>query len=499
MNLELNKVYHLNCLDLMKQMPDNSIDSIVTDPPYGLSKEPDITEVLTKWLNGEEYTHKSRGFMGREWDQFVPSPTIWKECLRILKPGGHLLAFGGTRTFDLVSIGLRLAGFERRDVLMYMFGSGFPKSRDISKEIDNKYYRITCPESVIELKKVLIDLFNKCGKSRNQIDFECGFRACNYLTLPSETKKFDPWVNILPSAEKWEIIKKVISANVGDDQILDKLNKIFSKAHRDILYIKEKTESFKYKGNNVYQTDGNLDKINLNISAPSSDLAKKFENYGTALKPSYEPILMCRKPLEKGLTIAENVVKWGTGGINIDGCRVDFENEADRKESTNKNRHNDFNSNNGIRVPTKGIYSGDNRPPVNYDSQKGRFPANLILDDSDEVKEAFSIYSETKSGKGVNEKEAYNSGTSMFFNGITTKNNQYGDSGNVSRFFYCAKADKEDRNEGVKLSNTHTTVKPLNLMRYLVRLITPPSGIVLDPFSGSGSTEKQLFWKDSPF
>jgi site-specific DNA-methyltransferase (adenine-specific) len=418
----------------MKQMPDNSIDSIVTDPPYGLSKEPDITEVLTKWINGEEYAHNGSGFMGREWDQFVPSPTIWKECFRVLKPGGHLLAFGGTRTFDLVSIGLRLAGFERRETLFWCFGSGFPKSRDISKEID---------KLLGEEREVVATTIGKGGQNLNTI------------------------------------------SRVGKNDAIDA------------------------KGSGAFGIGAKQINIEIPVTAPSSDLAKKFDGYGTALKPSYEPILLCRKPLEKGLTIAENVVKWGTGGININGCRIELQEFGEDSRLGGKGTWKTENAGWVVDGTTNRIDVGS--------SELGRFPANLILDDSDEVKEAFSIYSETKSGKGINEQEAYNSGTSMFFNGITTKNNQYGDFGNVSRFFYCAKADKEDRNEGLSgfeekmtshdgretlienpfqrnLSsinkNTHPTVKPLNLMRYLVRLITPPDGIVLDPFAGSGSTGK---------
>lgn len=130
------RLYNGDCVDKLKELPDNSVDSIVTDPPYGLSKEPDMIEVLTHWMNGESYSHNHKGFMGKEWDSFVPSPNIWKECLRVLKPGGHMVAFFGTRTYDIGTLSIRIAGFEIRDQLAWVFGTGFPKSMNISKAID---------------------------------------------------------------------------------------------------------------------------------------------------------------------------------------------------------------------------------------------------------------------------------------------------------------------------------------------------------------------------
>jgi site-specific DNA-methyltransferase (adenine-specific) len=187
----LNKVIHGDCLEELKKLPDNSIDSVVTDPPYGLSKEPDIVEVLTKWINDEPYNHGHKGFLGKSWDSFVPHPDIWKEVYRVLKPGGHILCFSGTRTQDLMTISLRLAGFEIRDVIEWIYFSGFPKSADIGKAL------------------------NKRGKK---------------------------------------------------------------------------------------------------------DLSLKWDGWGSGLKPSHEPIILCRKPIEK--TIVDNIEKYGTGGLNIDGCRV---------------------------------------------------------------------------------------------------------------------------------------------------------------------------------
>lgn len=131
-------IYHGDCLEVLKTLPDNSIDSCVTDPPYGLSREPDIVEVLTKWLDGEDYHHRGGGFMGKTWDSFVPGPSIWREVYRVLKPGAHLLCFAGTRTQDLMTVSLRLAGFEIRDVIEWLYFSGFPKSLDVGKAFDKR-------------------------------------------------------------------------------------------------------------------------------------------------------------------------------------------------------------------------------------------------------------------------------------------------------------------------------------------------------------------------
>lgn len=136
------KLLHGDCLEQLKSLPDCSVDSVVTDPPYGLSKEPDIAEVLTKWIAGEPYDHGSGGFMGKAWDSFVPHPDVWKEVYRVLKPGGHALVFAGTRTQDLMTVSLRLGGFEIRDVIEWLYFSGFPKSMDVGKSSTKKVEKL---------------------------------------------------------------------------------------------------------------------------------------------------------------------------------------------------------------------------------------------------------------------------------------------------------------------------------------------------------------------
>jgi len=334
-----------DCLDKLKELEDNSVDSIVTDPPYGLSAAPN---------SGKS---SKGGFMGKQWDYDVPSVDIWKECLRVLKPGGHLLAFAGTRTYHRMAVRIEDAGFEIRDMISWLYGSGFPKSMDISKQIDKKF---------------------------------------------------------------------------------------------------ENTE-----------------------------LSKEWQGYGTALKPAHEPVVMARKPLEEN-TVVDNVLKYGTGGINIDESRIEL---------------------NGIETHTTEAKSGlGNNVYGNYKNEPketiseipryntvGRFPANIILDE--------------EAGKILDEQSGLDRGQRAVVTGSepshTKKNAIYGDYsmvkgkfaepmdglGGASRFFYCPKVSKRERNEG-GIVNNHPTVKPVDLMLYLIRLVTPKGGVTLDPFMGSGSTGK---------
>jgi site-specific DNA-methyltransferase (adenine-specific) len=319
-------------------MPDNSIDSCVTDPPYGLSKEPDITEVLTKWLNGEPYDHKHGGFMGKAWDSFVPHPDIWKEVYRVLKPGAHALVFAGTRTQDLMTIALRLAGFEVRDVIEWLYFSGFPKSMDVGKAFDRRE-----------------------GAEREVV------------------------------GKRWEENRKTNPQDTG-----------------------------RY---GRYESDNGL------LTAPATDLAKQWDGWGTALKPAHEPIIVVRKPLIG--TVSDNVEKYGTGAVNVDGCRI----------GTDEVEKGHFNRGSIAGEVMKVGY----KQTETQEFATGRFPANIVTVEPD-----------------------------VFFSKYC----------NVTPEELCKKAGKRDRGEG----NNHPTVKPSDLMAWLVRLVTPPKGTVLDPFAGSGST-----------
>lgn len=349
------KLYEGNMLDMLESIKPKSIDAIICDPPYGLTNN----------------KNSKKGFMNKSWDasKIETNVEAWKKCYEVLKPGGYLLAFGGTRTFHRIACAIEDAGFEIRDTLMWIYGSGFPKSHNIGAEIKNKYKQ------------------------------------------------------------------------------------------------------------------------------------NKYDGYGTTLKPAYEPIIMARKPLE-GST-ADNMIKYGVGGINIDECRV-----GNEQIST----HN----------APKGTFAGGkpNRGSDTsyYRNHNGRFPANVITDGSDEVKANMPNFKDNKESHlsfGQNDKPL-----SRIANNTIYAN----DEGSVCRYFYCAKASKKDRDEGCNMfqeqkitdgniransetarkfgansalrRNDHPTVKPIELMQYLIRLVLPRGGVLLDCFMGSGSTGKACMFEN---
>lgn len=348
----MNTILQGDCIEVLKTLPENSVDSIVTDPPYGLEfmgkdwdapwKKSEVVKVTDKSTNGifhdKGFNHGIRFSRGLfEMQEFQKWCESWaKEAYRVLKPGGHILAFGGSRTYHRLAAGIEDAGFEIRDQIMWVYGSGFPKSMNVG--------------------------------------------------LALEKKGLDP---------------------------------------------------------------------------------EEYAGWGTALKPAHEPIVMARKPLEG--TVVDNLLAWGTGAINIDESRVP-----------------------GEPVPINKLeeWSGfGQKTEPDYEQEinsSGRFPANFIHDGSDEVAKLFprskgGAYP-AKRGKAV---------ATTFASGQETEGGfrAMGDDGSAARFFYCAKTNTKERNDGLgKEKNTHPTVKPTELMRYLIRLITPPAGVVLDPFMGSGST-----------
>ncbi|MCR6496188.1 site-specific DNA-methyltransferase [Thermomonas sp. S9] len=385
-----------DCLEVMRKLEANSFDSIVTDPPYGLS------------------------FMGKRWDYDVPSVEVWAECLRVLKPGGHLLAFAGTRTQHRMAVRIEDAGFEIRDMIAWVYGSGFPKSRDISKDMD----RIDGAE------REVVGKIDAPGMARANV-------------------------------KQWA------------------------------------------QGRSVYTFD--------KLGGPVSDAARQWQGWGTALKPALEPITVARKPLVG--TVAENVLAWGTGALNIDGCRVGISAE-DAAYITE--RIGGFNATKSIGG--NGAYSGGevmDRAEA-YDASKGRWPANLIHDGSEEVVALFPANAGAAAPvRGTEKSHTGGDGTNCYGEYGRIPGTFFGDTGSAARFFYCAKASRADRNDGCDgmeerpllwssgtkapgtfqaegtrraSENNHPTVKPTDLMRWLCRLVTPPGGLVLDPFCGSGST-----------
>ena len=396
-----------DCLDKLKELDDNSVDSIVTDPPYGLS------------------------FMGKAWDYDVPKKKIWKECMRVLKPGGHLLAFAGSRTYHRMAIRIEDAGFEIRDQIMWIYGSGFPKSRDIGKDIE-------------KIKVGGIKNLKQIG-TKQGIKVETGTSGYSY------SKEYVPGISM------------------GGKQI-----------------------------------SGDI---------PVYEITNEWGGWGTALKPAHEPIVMARKPLS-GKTVGNNVLEWGTGGINIDDSRIGFSEEdlqkTDRVGTVDKTKYD-------------GIYGSYGKDEYKPDPQ-GRFPANVIFDEeAGKILDEQSGISKSTGGR-IEKKTGWGEFGGSGQKEIIEGQPGFGDRGGASRFFYCPKTSKTDRNEGLEefddklqanakfrpnhlekalegdsgkphgrytpTKNNHPTVKPTDLMLYLIRLVTPKGGTTLDPFMGSGSTGK---------
>ncbi len=418
------KLHNSDCITKMQEMINDGIqvDSVVTDPPYEL------------------------GFMGKSWDStgIAFQPDTWKLAYQLLKPGGHLLAFSGSRTYHRMAVAIEDAGFEIRDQIMWLYGSGFPKSLNIGKSIDKKQGK----------KRKVIG-------TTNQQDIRSG----NYVGTATDT--------------------------------------------------------------NVYS------RIDIPITKGDSE----WEGWGTALKPAHEPVVMARKPLSEK-SIVDNVLKHGTGGINIDASRIegdvkhpdtnpDFRDQGKKsKEAIGIDKLSFGQVTGAKRKKTQrkprskeGVWTEDNSGMKAAGSEfadadpRGRFPANVMHDGSDAVQEIFpntksvSVSRERKGGSEFGQ----NSGWNKHNNKDSGLMPAYGDEGSASRYFYCPKVSKNERNRGVEdftskqmatkrarllhhdkgvamKKNTHPTVKPVELMKYLCRMVTPKGGIVLDPFMGSGST-----------
>ena len=391
-------------VDKLKELDDNSIDSIVTDPPYGLS------------------------FMGKKWDYDVPSQEIFEECLRVLKPGGYLLSFAGSRTYHRMAVRVEDAGFEIRDQIMWIYGSGFPKSHNIGKSVDKL-------------------LGNEREVIGTKIHSQKGVKAAEERTT-------------------------IGAGAFGEPREAD-------------------------------------------ITKGTS----QYEGWGTALKPAHEPIVMARKPLSEK-TVVNNVLEWGTGGINIEESRISYKSKDDME--IRKNTHRETN-----KLGDGNFGGGKYSQPV----ESGRFPANIILDEeAGKILDEQSGISKSTGGRSGNKEGVGQNGIYGQYSGeVKDGNPGLGDVGGASRFFYCPKTSKKDRNEGLEdfkgkqigtynahsadlknyggsslgaasmsgnnkmpqpKQNFHPTVKPTDLMLYLIRLVTPKGGTTLDPFMGSGSTGK---------
>jgi DNA modification methylase len=383
-----------NNIEELKKFDDNYFDSIVTDPPYEI------------------------GFMGKGWDAsgIANNPEMWAECLRVLKPGGYLLSFSATRTYHRMAVAIEDSGFEIRDMIEWVYGSGFPKSLNIGKAVDKlqgNEREVTGTTKANGMKAIT--------KSR----VEQGYR------------------------------KNLTIANFRDER-------------------------------------------------PTTKGTSEWEGWGTALKPAHEPICMARKPLAEK-TVAENCLKYGTGGINIDESRVGTEEIITHLVGgENLNKISRPNANDDDKAKSCGAYGigAKQKATGETTTTTGRFPANLIHDNSEEVRECFP---ESKSSKfPPTNKPIFDTSNGWNKNSIEGgTGGGYEDNGNASRFFksiiYQAKASKSERTSQGTIINGHPTVKPIALMEYLIKMVTPTNGIVLDPFMGSGSTGVACVLNDFEF
>jgi DNA modification methylase len=478
-------LHHANCLDVLAGMADNSVDSIVTDPPYGLSNtDPKhVTETIGRWVAGErDYVPGGAGFMGKAWDAFVPPPAVWDECLRVLKPGGHALVFSSSRTTDLMTLSLRLAGFEIRDSIAWLYGGAMPKSLDVGKAIDKtrddnpersavgQWLRTQRKAAGLPGKDVASHWPSVTGGPTGCVrNWELGFNC--------------------PTWDQWLQLKDIIGFPDDMDVEVWRLNGRKGTPgeaweQREVIGIGSRID--RQNGAVPYGRPSDGD---FNITAPATPAAKQWQGWGTGLRPSMELICVARKPIPG--TVAACVQEWGTGGINIDGCRIATDDDTGRVISQKAGLPGDERTEKG-----QGKFAAGHRF-VTQSHPAGRWPANVVLDDTS----AAQLDHETGERRSFVSQRHLSPGKPGMFGAVVAGSDfmvehaGYGDKGGASKFFpvmkYQAKAPQKERpsytdSTGRKIA--HPTVKPLTLARWLVRLVTPPDGLCVDPFAGSGTT-----------
>ena len=481
-------IIHGDCLEELKNLDDNSIDAVICDPPYGLSntKPQQVADVLKAWVTGDTVSvpAKRGGFMGKDWDSFVPPPAVWEECMRVLKPGGHMAVFAGARTQDLMGLSIRLAGFEIRDTLGWIYGSGMPKSLDVSKAIDKQR---NDKRETLAVTSRLSELASAAGISRKDVDSHMGTSDMGgwwLSTLPHRC--------VVPSVENWAKLRDFIPGAHELDAEVWRLNgrkgmpgEAWEK--REVVGAGTSGRTYGMGGlRGVETSTGSFD-----ITAPATSEAQRWDGWGTALKPAIEPIILARKPLDG--TVANNVLAHGVGGLNIDACRVGID---DGERDVIDSRSGASSNNKSVTCYGDGL--GQRKEEGLFKSHAaGRFPANVLLDEhaaKEMDKQSVGTRAEKPSKSG--NRGVRNQGATWKPFHVENENiPAYSDSGGASRFFpvfkYQAKAPKKERpvierEDGSKIQ--HPTVKPLALLEWLVELITPPGGTVLDPFAGSGTT-----------
>lgn len=531
-------LHHGDSLHILAELPDNSVDAVVTDPPYGFA------------------------FMGKKWDYDLPPVELWEQVLRVLKPGGHMLAFGGSRTYHRMVCAVEDAGFEIRDCVMWIYGQGFPKSLNLRKTFCECKMSYARPEPYTYAQGAE-------SPSKHDLRFmpdpdlskEVNAQSKRGQILQSGMPKQSTQDSVLRREpqegtqvrkesrlegrgdeiqEKGQLHRSALCASTGMGEADGKARRIHHGASvghgDDVRQVLNKNGSGQsQRPQSEQQSSEQSGAISRQRHAQESGMGERcpqcrkpilpegfndsrIDGWGTALKPAHEPIVLARKPLSER-NVAANVLRWGTGGVNVDGCRVESASDDDKKESTAKNQHEDF----GTKPMTNNNVYGDYSmvKPTNY-NPPGRFPANVIHDGSDEVLAGFPVTTSGKPSAAGHRRKASNG----YVSGVNIIGRRedagelYGDTGSAARFFYCAKSSRREREAGCEgmpikqkvfngqsdhsagmapgsvedkfttspARNAHPTVKPISLMRYLCRLITPPNGIILDPFTGSGTT-----------
>lgn len=516
------KLYQGSMLDMLEVIEPNTIDSVVCDPPYELN------------------------FMSKGWDNAGISFQLdtWKKCYEVLKPGGYLLAFGGSRTFHRIACAIEDAGFEIRDTICYMYGSGFPKSQNIGKQLEKRYEdektKQKTEHDLLRMWERNIQKTKSNEKEQENILFD-------KLQKQSMEKSSNTTSNVWgeePCLEEWNNIQKTerelqwcqicemskrISINGEERWICNGTQNCNGKALREMFDKNGSCPSYRPQPEQQFNRELNAIQEQWGTQA-CREVIENWKKIGTALKPSFEPIIVARKPFKGSLV--DNVIEYGVGGINIDECRVGSEvikggTMPDFRDIGEKSKEAI-----GIDKLSFGQVENAKRKPL--DDHIGRFPANTILTyDETDFDEVCGGFPNTKTGSIKPHKNNANAIVNkMTSENITSSFN--GDSGSASRYFYCAKASKKDRDEGLdefelkgakellnreensdgaswngKYSsgnayagagcpkkNTHPTVKPTDLMQYLVRLVSPNGATILDPFNGSGSTGKAVMYEN---
>jgi DNA modification methylase len=490
--------------DVIKTIADYSIDSIVTDPPYALVS---IVKRFGKSgsappLEYEEYAHKganpykraSSGFMGKQWDtgETAFDPGFWAECLRVLKPGGHVVVFGGTRTYHRLACAIEDAGFEVRDMLSWLYGTGFAKSHNLKRnpicECDDGEQTAKCDlrsmrnadvstsfDDVVERREVLQSGLSQQGAS------QLGAERAESKTGNGEQSSLEGWelyrtrqgLSNGIEARSFESEKERIRSRALVDSGADAWPSIEDRRGSTSHQSQQNGQS-SGESADIFKPSGALDGRALSgcgACPRCGKLKKEFEGFGSALKPACEPICFARKPLIG--TVAQNVLQHGTGAINVDGCRITTTDGYAENRVMQGGDH--------FSIGSASLTRGTTFEP----NQSGRWPANVLHDGSEEVVAAFPESNDSHvSGSIINARASIGyGGSDAEFRTVC-----HAGEGSAARFFFSAKANADDR-----LGSKHPTVKPVDLMQWLCRLVTPKGGTILDPFAGTGTTGEAAF------